>query len=98
VAVLTAFQVYVGVGLLIVPEGEIRVAAAGVAVTVKGSPLLHGPYPAELQVWIHHRAAPAARTVGGVTEHVPVPVPQPAADAEYQPVILGEALESCTHR
>ena len=83
----------------IVPEGEKRVAVPGkLPDTVNAIPSLQGPYPTEFQVWIHHWAAPCAKTAGELTEQVPVPDAQPACSAVYHCRILGDALASLTHR
>ncbi len=74
-----------GVVSVMAPVGESSVAAPSGAgpLTVKERELLHGPKPARFQVWIHHRPAPAASAVPGVTEQVPVPLGQPAAEAVF---------------
>ncbi len=80
VALATAFQVKVGVAVARLPEGATMVAAGGGGVpgTVKLSPLLQGPLPEALEVTTHHWPAPGFRTRPGASEHVPVPLEQPA--------------------
>src|SRR5438128_4520596 len=80
VARATAFQLKVGVLVARLPEGATRVAAGGGGVpdTVKLSPLLQGPLPEALEVTTHHWPAPGFRTRPGASEHVPVPLAQPA--------------------
>ena len=70
--------------------GEISVAAPGGTglLTVKDIPLLHGPLPLLFRVMIHHCPAPGASEVVDVTEQVPVPLGQPAAEAVYHWVIF----------
>ena len=93
----TAFQVYDGVWVLIVPEGEISVAFPRASPTLNDIPVLHGPSPALFLVWIHQVAEPEARAVDGVTEQVPVPEAQPACAEVYHVLILPVPLLSSTH-
>src|SRR5437773_1844823 len=85
VALATAFHVNVGVDVPMLPAGASPDAAlfrAGSAV-VKAIPPLHGPLPDALFVTIHHWPAPGVSTTGSVSEHVPVPLAQPASVAVY---------------
>src|SRR2546425_11515675 len=68
------------------PTGVTRVAAPGGGVpgTVNVSPLLHSPLVVALAVTTHHCPAPGFRTTSRVSEHVPVPLAQPASVAVYQ--------------
>src|SRR5439155_602080 len=68
------------------PAGVTRVAAPGGGVpgTVNVSPLLHSPLVVALAVTTHHCPAPGFRTTSRVSEHVPVPLAQPASVAVYQ--------------
>src|SRR2546425_11660075 len=50
---------------------------------VKAIPLLHGPLPDALFVTIHHWPAPELSVTPGVSEHIPVPLAQPACAALY---------------
>src|SRR2546425_205906 len=86
VAPATAFQVYVGVVVAMLPDGASSVAGpgGGVPATVKPIPALHGPLPEALAVTIHHCPAPGVSSTLGVSEHVPVPPAQPASVAVYQ--------------
>src|SRR2546425_579601 len=86
VAPATAFQVYVGVVVVMPPDGASSVAGpgGGVPATVNAIPALHGPLPEALAVTIHHCPAPGVRSTLGVSEHVPVPLAQPASVAVYQ--------------
>src|SRR2546426_749832 len=86
VAPATAFQVYVGVVVAMLPDGASSVAGpgGGVPATVKAIPALHGPLPEALAVTTHHCPAPGFRTTSRVSEHVPVPLAQPASVAVYQ--------------
>ena len=91
-----------GVVLVTVPEGELRVAWPGGVVqlgtlTVKFIAELQGPAPALPVVWIHHCPLPALRAVVGVIEQVPVPEAQPACAAVYDCLIL-LPVESFTKR
>src|SRR5437899_11952140 len=83
VALATAFQVKVGVAVAMLPEGATRVAAGGGGVpgTVNVSALLQGPLPDALEVTTHHWPAPAFRPRPGASEHVPLPITQPACAA-----------------
>src|SRR5947199_9352377 len=83
VAPAGAFPAYVGVLVARLPDGATRVAApgGGVPATVKLSPLLQGPLPEALEVTTHHCPAPGFRTRPGASEHVPVPLAQPACAA-----------------
>jgi hypothetical protein len=75
VELATLDQIKVGLGLLvIVPVGEIRVAAPrGVVFTVK-TRALHGPLPLLFWVWIYQvYDPPLAREILGVTEQLLVP-------------------------
>ena len=69
----------------IVPVGARSVAAPGgvnvPADTTKLKAVLHGPFPAAFDVRIHQVAAPEASVTPGLTVHVPVPAPHPAAAA-----------------
>src|SRR5437867_3195363 len=86
VARATAVQVEVGVVVAMLPAGVTRVAApgGGVPCTVNVSPLLHSPLVVALAVTTHHCPAPGFRTTSRVSEHVPVPLAQPASVAVYQ--------------
>src|SRR5947209_1719579 len=83
VAPAAAFHVYVGVFVARLPGGATRVAAPGGGVpgTVKLSPLLQGPLPAAFEVTTHHWPAPGFSVMPGASEHVPVPLAQPACAA-----------------
>src|SRR5439155_1017876 len=82
----TASQVNVGVDVAMLPDGATRVAGPGGGVpgTVNASPLLHSPLVVALAVTTHHCPAPGFRTTSRVSEHVPVPLAQPASVAVYQ--------------
>ena len=56
--------------LVVAPLGVLKVAAPG-TVVVKLMPVLQGPYPALLQVWIHHLCWPTPRVLTFATEQVP---------------------------
>ncbi len=87
-----------GLVVIIVPEGDIRVAAEGGKIkTVNGISLLQGPVPAEFLVWIRQLHEPTTSAMAGVTEQVPVPEVQPQAEAVYHCWIL-VPVESSTHR
>ena len=58
--------------------------------------LLHGPYPAGFQVWIHHCDAPCTGVTGKAAQF-PVPLGQPTWAAVYHCWILFP-VESSTHR
>src|SRR3989441_8363686 len=60
-------------------------------------PLLHGPLPDALPDTPHHTPAPEASTPLGVSEHVPVPLAQPACAAVYVVLMRPPELSS-THR
>ena len=60
--------------------------------------MLHGPLPLLFQERIHHRPAPAVSEVVDVTEQVPVPLGQSAAEAVYHRVIFPAPELSFTHR
>src|SRR6266850_1330188 len=85
VALATAFQVKVGMVVAMLPEGATRVAAGGggVPATVDVITLLQGPLPDAFEVTIHHWPAPGVSTAPGASEHVPVPLGQPACAAVY---------------
>src|SRR3989454_332730 len=86
VAPATAVQVYVGVVVAMLPAGASSVAApgGGVLETFDVPPLLHCPLPDALAVTTHHWPAPGFSTTSRVSEHVPVPLAQPASVAVYQ--------------
>src|SRR2546428_235436 len=83
VALAAAFQVKVGVAVARLPEGATMVAAGGGGVpgTVNVSPLLQGPLPEALEVTTHHWPAPGFSTRPGASEHMPIPLAQPACAA-----------------
>jgi hypothetical protein len=87
----------VGVVAAIVPDGDIKLALPGSTAKVKSITSLHGPAPASFKVWSHHCAAPLAKAVVGVTEHVPVPEAHPASAAVYQALTFSDVLLSFTH-
>jgi len=78
------------------PSGPIVAELAPWAGTLNCIPLLQGPRPEEFQVCIRQVAFPAARTVDGVKEQIPVPEPQPAAAASTHCAILDGIALSLT--
>src|SRR5437773_1104521 len=83
VAPAAAFHAYVGVLVARLPDGATRVAAPGGGVpgTVKVGRWLRGPLPEALEVTTHHWPAPGFSVMPGASEHVPVPLAQPACAA-----------------
>jgi hypothetical protein len=88
VAPAEAFQMYVGIVVVIVPMGLTVVGAAGgegttLEFTVIVRAALQALVPT-LFVALTNQLymAPFESTAAGITEHVPVPAPQPAAAAE----------------
>src|SRR5438445_11881251 len=65
---------------------------------VKAIPLLHGPLPDALFVTIHHWPAPELSVTPGVSEHIPVPLAQPACAALYHVRIRQPELSSSHSR
>src|SRR5947209_2187584 len=65
---------------------------------VKAIPLLHGPLPDALFVTIHHWPAPELSVTPGVSEHIPVPLAQPACAALYHLRIRPPELSSSHSR
>src|SRR2546428_3795136 len=65
---------------------------------VKAIPLLHGPLPDALFVTVHHWPAPELRVTPGVSEHIPVPLAQPACAALYHRRIRPPELSSSHSR
>src|SRR2546425_574562 len=100
VAPATAFHVYVGVLVAMLPEGATRVAAGGggVPATVNVSPLLQGPLPDALEVTTHHWPAPGFSTRPGASEHVPVRRPPRASLGPYAARLRPPELSSTQRR
>src|SRR5437867_1165608 len=100
VALATAFHMYVGVDVVILPAGASRVAGPGVggAATGEGSAARHGPWPDALAVTIHHWPAPGVSSTLGVSEHAPVPPAQPAWVAVYHCRMRPPELSSTHNR
>src|SRR2546426_274425 len=100
VALATAFHVNVGVDVAMLPAGASRVAApgGGVPATVKGSAALHGPLPDALFGTIDHWPTPGLSTTASVSEHVPVPLAQPAWVAVYHCRMRPPELSSTHNR
>src|SRR5437773_976654 len=100
VALATAFHVYVGVEVAMLPAGASRVAGPGGGVpgTVYVSPALQGPVPGAVVVTIHHGPAPGVSSTLGVSEHAPVPPAQPAWVAVYHCRMRPPELSSTHNR
>src|SRR5437870_5714490 len=65
---------------------------------VKALPALHGPLPDAVFVTIHHWPAPELSVTPGVSEHIPVPLAQPACAALYHLRIRPPELSSSHSR
>src|SRR5439155_343462 len=85
VAPATAVHVNVGVDVAMLPGGATSVAGPGGGLPATRSCPTRppAPLPDALFVTIHHWPAPGVSTTGSVSEHVPVPLAQPASVAVY---------------
>jgi hypothetical protein len=99
VASPTAFQLYVGDGLVVL-FGEISVALpGGIPVPIaKARPSLQGPQPMLFQVRIHQVCCPVFIVMGEARTQVPAPLPQPASAAVYQFFRIGFPDGPFTHK